>query len=559
MEVTKRPWLETYPRDYNPDLKPTFRNLLEALNRHIKEQPRSPAIHYFNTTISFKEFGELIDAFALFLKDLGVSRGDRVALYLQNVPQFAIAQFAIWKIGAIVVPLNPMYKEKELSYYIDDASIKVIVCLESLYKNILEKSSYCLDKLQHIITTSELDFYKYQDDHKEFLKESIKYEKLPTIDFMAATKKYLGMSIDSVELNNEEIAYLTYTSGTTGPPKGAMNTHANVIFNSEVYRHCWRLSSKDIILGVAPLFHVTGMIGHIGVSVVSAAPLVLYYRFDPEATMKMIQMWRPTCTIGAITVFISLMNSPLIQEYDLSCLKKVYSGGAPVIPAVVERFERLTNAYIHNVYGLTETTSPATMVPLGMRAPVDTGSGAISIGLPVPGHEVKIMDLEVPHREVEFGEVGELAIKGPGVIPGYWNKPDETARAIRDGWLYTGDVGTMDEKGWVYLIDRKKDMIIASGFKVWPREVEDILYLHPAVREAAVVGVPDPYRGETVKAFVALKAGFEGKVKEEEIIAHCKERLAAYKYPRQVEFVREIPKTVTGKFLRRALRQNGNQ
>jgi long-chain acyl-CoA synthetase len=248
------------------------------------------------------------------------------------------------------------------------------------------------------------------------------------------------------------------------------------------------------------------------------------------------------------------MNDPDLGKYDLSSFRKVYSGGAPVIPAVVERFEKLTGTYIHNVYGLTETTSPATLVPLGLRAPVDPSTGAIAIGVPIPSHEAKIVDLSDPQKELPPGEVGELAVKGPGIIPGYWNKPEETAHAIRQGWLFTGDVGTMDSKGWVYLLDRKKDMIIASGFKVWPREVEDTIYLHPSVREVAVVGVPDPYRGETVKAFVALKEEFEGKVTEEEIMAHCKERMAAYKYPRQVEFVKEIPKTTTGKFLRRALR-----
>jgi long-chain acyl-CoA synthetase len=335
-----------------------------------------------------------------------------------------------------------------------------------------------------------------------------------------------------------------------------MNTHGNVVFNSEVYRHCWKLTPSDAMLAVAPFFHVTGMVGHIGACIASGTPLILFYRFDPKTTFQMIERWKATCTIGAITVFIALMNDPEIGKVDLSSLQKVYSGGAPVIPAVVERFEKLTGTYIHNVYGLTESTSPATLVPLGLRAPVDSSTGAIAIGVPIPGHEAKIMDLGDPEKELPPGEVGELAIRGPGIIPGYWNKPEETAHAIREGWLFTGDVGTMDDKGWVYLLDRKKDMIIASGFKVWPREVEDTIYLHPAVREVAVIGVPDPYRGETVKAFVALKETYEGKVTNEEIISFCKERMAAYKYPREVEFVKEVPKTATGKFLRRALRNS---
>jgi long-chain acyl-CoA synthetase len=309
------------------------------------------------------------------------------------------------------------------------------------------------------------------------------------------------------------------------------------------------------MLGVAPLFHITGAIGHGGASVASGIPIALHYRFDPKTVFHTIERWKVTSTIGAITVFIALMNDPDIGKRDFLSFRMIYSGGAPVIPAVVDRFQDLTGVYIHNVYGLTESTSPALLVPLGLKAPVDPSTGAIAIGVPIPSTLVKIVDLEDPEKDLPPGEVGELTIKGPNIIPGYWNKPDETAHAIRRGWLFTGDVGTTDEKGWFYLLDRKKDMIIASGFKVWPREVEDMIYLVPGVREVAVVGIPDPYRGETVKAFVALKDGYEGKVTEEEILAFCKEKMAAYKYPRQVEFVKEVPKTPTGKFLRRALRK----
>jgi long-chain acyl-CoA synthetase len=493
------------------------------------------------------------DAFACALKNLGIGKGDRVALYLQNVPQFIIAQYGIWKAGGVVVPLNPMYKAKELTYYFRDASVRVLVCMESLYGEMIEKVVE-ETSVEHVITTSELDLLDPKSPLPFVLEESEKAKGLRTNDFATLLERHQGNHPSGIRLSSEDVAYLTYTSGTTGPPKGAMNTHGNVVFNSEVYRHCWKLTPSDIMLGVAPLFHVTGMVGHIGTCIASGTPLVLFYRFDPKTTFQMIERWKATCTIGAITVFIALMNDPEIGKHNFSTFRKVYSGGAPVIPAVVERFEKLTGTYIHNVYGLTESTSPATLVPLGMRAPVDPSTGAIAIGVPIPGHDAKIMDLSDPEKELPPGEVGELAIKGPGIIPGYWNKPEETAHAIRQGWLFTGDVGTMDNKGWVYLLDRKKDMIIASGFKVWPREVEDVIYLHPAVREVAVVGIPDPYRGETVKAFVALKEAFEGKVSGEEIMGFCKERMAAYKYPRDVEFVKEVPKTATGKFLRRAFR-----
>jgi long-chain acyl-CoA synthetase len=549
-----RKWLSLYPKEYLPDLTPEATNALDHLRKTVQHHGKSPALYYFDKVISYKELDEMSDAFACALEDLGVKKGDRIGLYLQNIPQFIIGQFGIWKSGGIIVPLNPMYREKELSYYFRDALVQVLLCMESLYGEMLRRVAKETG-VQHVVTTSELDFLDPKSPLPSILKGVEKATGLETSDFMKLLERYQGKHPPEAKLSRDDVAYLTYTSGTTGPPKGAMNTHGNVVFNSEVYRHCWKLTPSDIMLGVAPFFHVTGMVGHIGTCIASGTPLVLFYRFDPKTTFQMIEKWKATCTIGAITVFIALMNDPEIGNYDLSSFRKVYSGGAPVIPAVVERFEKLTGTYIHNVYGLTETTSPATLVPLGLRAPVDPSTGAIAIGVPIPSHEAKIVDLSDPQKELPPGEIGELAVKGPGIVPGYWNKPEETAHAIRQGWLFTGDVGTMDNKGWVYLLDRKKDMIIASGFKVWPREVEDTIYLHPSVREVAVVGVPDPYRGENVKAFVALKEGYEGKVTKEEIMAHCKERMAAYKYPRQVEFVKEVPKTATGKFLRRALRK----
>ena len=553
-----RRWLSLYPKDYSSDLIPEASNSLEHLRKTAQQHGNRPALYYFDKVISYKELDEMSDAFACALLDLGVKRGDRVSLYLQNIPQFIIGQYGIWKSGGIIVPLNPMYREKELSYYFRDASVKVLVCMESLYGEMVRRVGKEAG-VEHVVTTSELDFLDPTRPLPSILKGVEKIKGLETLDFIKLVEKYRGKHPPGVNFSREDVAYLTYTSGTTGPPKGAMNTHGNVAFNSEVYRHCWKLTPSDTMLGAAPFFHVTGMVGHIGTCIASGTPLILFYRFDPKTTFQMIEKWKATCTIAAITVFIALMNDPDIGKYDLSSFRKVYSGGAPVIPAVVERFEKLTGTYIHNVYGLTESTSPATLVPLGARAPVDPSTGAIAIGVPIPGHDAKIMDLGDPEKELPPGEVGELAVKGPGIVPGYWNKPDETAHAIRQGWLFTGDVGTMDSKGWVYLLDRKKDMIIASGFKVWPREVEDVIYLHPSVREVAVVGIPDPYRGETVKAFVALKEGYEGKVREEEIVAHCKDRMAAYKYPRQVEFVKEVPKTATGKFLRRAFRNPENK
>jgi long-chain acyl-CoA synthetase len=334
-----------------------------------------------------------------------------------------------------------------------------------------------------------------------------------------------------------------------------MNTHGNIAFNARVYQSMLRMDKNDVVLGAAPLFHVTGEVAHLAVSAFVGIPVVLSYRFDPGETLRLIERWKATMTVASITAYIALMNHPDITKRDLSSFIKAYSGGAPVSEAVVDQFKALTGLYIYNAYGMTETNSPSHLVPWETRAPVDAESGALSVGVPVPGCVVKIMDLDDQTKEVAPGDVGEIVDSGPMVVPGYWRKPEETAHAIRDGWIYTGDVGKMDENGWFYVLDRKKDMIVASGFKVWPRDVEDIIYQHPGVKETAVVGISDPYRGETVKAFVTPKEGMEASLTPEAIIAFCKERMAAYKYPRKVEILPEIPKTPTGKFLRRKLRE----
>jgi long-chain acyl-CoA synthetase len=296
----------------------------------------------------------------------------------------------------------------------------------------------------------------------------------------------------------------------------------------------------------------------IAVSSLSGAPLILYHRFDPAKTFEMIERWGATFSVAAITAYIALMNHPSSASAVLSTFTKVFSGGAPVAPSVVAEFENRFGHYVHNTYGLTESNSPSHITPMGARGPVDPQFGALAIGVPIPNCEAKIVDAADRTKDLPPGQAGELALRGPMIFPGYWNKPEATREAFHDGWFFTGDIAVMDEQGWFYIVDRKKDMIVASGFKVWPREVEDVLYQHPAVREAAVVGVPDPYRGESVKAFVALKEHWPEPVTALQLIEHCRERMAAYKYPRSVEFVPSIPKTATGKILRRQLRSQGS-
>jgi long-chain acyl-CoA synthetase len=472
---------------------------------------------------------------------------------MQNLPQFVIAQYAVWKVGGIVVPLNPMYKEKELDYYFQDSGARAIIALSSAYemsaRNIVGER-----KIEIVVTTSGLEFLTPHEPVPRILREEKDLRFPEALDFMELLKKYEGKVPDSKELSNHQAAYFTYTSGTTGPPKGALNTHRNIAFNAKFYTTFLRLAPPDVIFGVAPLFHVTGQVAHMAAAAYAGIPLVLSFRFDPEEALKLIERWKATMTLGATTVYISLMNHPDFRKEAFSSMTKVYTGGAPVPPAVVESFEKSCGAYIHNAYGLTETNSPSHFTPWGMRAPIDPETGALSVGVPICNSLSKIMDLETGKEELPPGEIGEIVVQGPMVVPGYWNKPEETAHAIRDGWLYTGDVGKMDEQGWFYVVDRKKDLINVSGFKVWPRDVEDVLYQHPAVREVAVIGVPDPYRGETVKAFVALKEEFKDQVTPAELTEFCKTRMAAYKYPRLVEITPEIPKTTTGKFLRRVLR-----
>jgi long-chain acyl-CoA synthetase len=551
-----RPWLKHYPSFMQPEIKPRFANGLEMLFATVQTMPEQPAMYYFDRAISYSELDRTSSALAFVLKQQGIRHGDRIALYLQNIPQFLIGMYGAWKVGAIVVPCNPMFKQHELDYHLNDSGAKALICLESLFEMVV-RDVIDNTKVELTITTCELD-YADQDPVPVLLRSSRKRWFDETLDMLELLEQYDGMNVEVPSLTPQDIAFLTYTSGTTGQPKGAMNTHANVVFNATCYQQWMQLDSNDVVIGVAPFFHITGLIAHLAVAALSGMPIILFYRFEPAEMLRLVEKWHGSFTVAAITVYIALLNHPDIRTRNLSSFKKAYSGGAPVSPAIVENFEKITNTYIHNIYGLTETTSPSHAVPLGVRSPVDPVSGALSVGVPIPNTICRIVGV-TNDQDLPPDSIGELITKGPEIVAGYWEKPEETAHAIRDGYLFTGDVAKMDEEGWFYLVDRKKDMIIASGFKVWPREVEDVLYQHPAVREAGVVGAPDPYRGETVIAYVSLKSGFEGKVTPERLIDFCKQRLANYKYPRQIEILEELPKTPSGKFLRRELRNISHQ
>jgi len=549
----QRPWLSSYPEWVPHDLVVSVETAIGDFLKSAASLADAPAIHYFDQPISYGDVDRWSNSLAAAFRAMGLRQGDRIIVDLQNVPQFLIAVYAAWKIGVIVVPLNPMCKEKELTYFCTDSGARLFVTMDEIAQR-LDLSFLKGSSVEQVITTSALDFLDVDSPRPEILSGCTRSSVPGCRDLRAILEEYKGERVDVYESSSDSIAYLTYTSGTTGQPKGAMNTQGNIAFSARVYQAMQRINGSDVVLGVAPLFHVTGEVAHAAIAALAGIPVVISYRFDPRETLRLIERWKVTMTVAAITVYIAWMNDPEVRKRDLSSFVKAYSGGAPVSSALVDQFKEMTGCYLHNVYGMTETNSPSHIVPLGSKAPVDPDSGALSVGVPVPNSISRICDSENPSRELAPDEIGEIVNRGPMIVPGYWNRPEETKNTIKDGWLYTGDVGKMDKAGWFYVVDRKKDLIIASGYKVWPRDVEDVIYQHPAVKEAAVIGIPDAYRGETVKAFVALKPGFEGSVPPQEIIGFCKERMAAYKYPRSVEFVAEIPKTLTGKFLRRALR-----
>ena len=544
-----RPWLGLYQPGQPADITPSHGDAL-ALWRGgagSAEAAHRPFLFYFDDPVTGADVDADSDALAVALAARGLGRGDRVALFLQNVPQFLIALLAAWKLGAIAVPVNPMLKERELRYVLADSGATAIVSLQDLWNSVGARA-VAGTSVTAAVTTSPLDYLTEVPP----LLAGVRPVATPgAVDLAELVQSHRGARPAPVTLGPDDVALLTYTSGTTGDPKGAMNTHGNVVFNACAFRQWMNLSRQDVVLGGAPLFHITGLIAHIAVAMLVPMPIALGYRFEPATIIRLTERYRCTFTVMAITAFTALANDPSVAEADLSSLTKAYSGGAPIAPSIVERFEREVGPYIHNIYGLTETTSPSHAVPFGRRAPVDPASGALSVGVPVFNTVVRILD--DAGKELPPGEVGEIATSGPMVVPGYWNKPDATERTLPGGELRTGDVGFMDHDGWFYLVDRKKDMIVASGYKVWPREVEDTLVRHPAVREAAVIGVPDAYRGETVWAFVSLRPG--ASATPGELTDFCRAELAAYKYPRRIEILSELPKTPTGKLLRRELRE----
>jgi long-chain acyl-CoA synthetase len=543
VEAMAQPWTALYPEGMSigggaaEDMLTLFRTAV-ALN------PQGEALIYFDQASDYAELDRQSEAFGAWLNARGVGKGDRVIVLAQNIPSFSAAVVAAWKLGAVPIPLNPMYRASELAKIFADAAPSAVLCQPGDQDEVAE--GLVRGGLKQVAIAVVSPHLGQSLNDTRVLPEAV--PALRGDDFEAILRDYAGASLPHLDVGPDELGLILYTSGTTGVPKGVMLSHRSLAFNARFLESWCHIDQSSRILAIAPFFHITGLVCHLCVAISARCSMIMNYRFDTHVVADMIRRWQPSFTIGAITAFNALNQNKDLSAADLACLKSVFSGGAPIPPALKQEIQDRLGIVIHPSYGMTETAAPAIFAPFGLDVPVL--DGALSIGIPIPGTHVRIMADD--GSEAPFGVAGEICMRGPQVMEGYWNKAEETAEVLRDGWMHSGDVGMMDEKGWVYIVDRKKDVIIASGFKVWPREVEDVLYAHPAVREAAVIGVADTYRGETVKAVVSLKAG--ASATHEDLVAHCRENLAAYKTPRLIEFLDDLPKTVSGKIQRAALR-----
>jgi long-chain acyl-CoA synthetase len=530
--TNEKAWLAHYPESIASTIDIPNIHLGQILQETTAKYPSNNALSFFGNKISYQQLLAISQAFTSALQNNQVQKGDRVAIMLPNCPQYVMAYYGVLAVGAIVTQLNPMLVEREIEYILNDSGAETIVVFDALYPRV--KSVQARTSLKNIIVVS------LQPSGQDFS---------PDDSFESFLAKGNG-KVNPVTIEPEhDIAVLQYTGGTTGRSKGAMLTHrnivANVIQSYEFFKEEMEIG-KEKCLTIIPLFHVFGMTSCMNLSIYTAAESIMLPRFELEEVLNTIKNEQPTIFPGVPTMYVAINSHPRAQEYGINSIRSCNSGSAPMPVELLREFEAKTGSQILEGYGLSEA-SPTTHCnpPFAERKP-----GSVGIGF--PNTEYKIVDLATGTQELPVGELGEVIIKGPQVMKGYWNMPEETANTLRDGWLFTGDIAKVDEDGFLYIVDRKKDMIIASGFNVYPRDIEEVLYEHPSVQEAVVIGVPDIYRGEDVKAFVVLKAGKTAT--EEEVINYCRQNLSAYKVPRQVEFRDQLPKTGVGKILRRALR-----
>ncbi len=550
--LAEKPWLRYYPPQIPLDIKANDETLPGMLRDSARRFPAQTALIFYGHKISYKELDEAADSFALSLVAQGLKPGDRVALLLPNCPQFVIAYYGALRAGAIVVPCNPLYVERELEQQLADAKAKILVTLTLFYK--LAKTVQPKVGLEKIIVGNIKDYFPPAlkvlftalKEQKEGHRAKLDGPESPAwADFLAAHTSKPAVYLPGVRA--DDVALFQYTGGTTGTPKAAVLTQRNLVTNA---RMCWAWlgngpKASATTLAVVPFFHVYGMTGALNLTVYSAGTLVLLPKFATKDVLKAIHRYHPTLFPGVPAMYIALLDAPDVGKYDLNSIEACISGAAPLPLEVQTRFEKLTGARLIEGFGMTEAS------PVTHGNPVYGRRKEGSIGLPFPGVRAKIVDLETGQTDLPVGEIGELVVAGPMVMQGYYNRPAETASALREGWLFTGDIARMDEDGYFYIVDRKKDMILSNGFNVYPRDVEEVLYQHPAIKEAVVIGAPNTRGDSTVKAFVVLKDGQTATA--DEIIAFCRERLTRYKAPRLVEFRDELPKTLIGKHLRRVL------
>jgi long-chain acyl-CoA synthetase len=512
-------------------------SIYDAFLNSVNTHSDYTAMIFYGQEISYAAFAKLVEQCAAALHARGIRKGDRVAVMLPNCPQYCIVFYACARLGAIVVQVNPMYVPREVEYTLQDSGAKALVVLDLLYSNL--QSLSCLENLDVCVIVSFLVPPQLPENGKvvtwnDWMQQAHNLPEPETID------------------PANDPAVIQYTGGTTGRSKGAVLTHRNIVANT--YQALAMTGDAGIrpgdkILTVIPLFHVYGMTVAMNYGIFNGATLILLPRFQVDEVLKTIKTYQPRFFPGVPTMYVAIANHPNVHEYGVDCIEVCNSGSAPLPLEVMKQFESKTGASLLEGYGLSEA-SPVTH---GNRIHHVRKPG--SIGIVAPGTEAGVVDLVTGETFVNIGELGELVIRGPQVMKGYWNMPEETAHTIRNGWLYTGDIARMDEDGYFYIVDRKKDMIISSGYNVYPRDVEEVLYQHPNVQEAVVVGVPDAYRGETVKAVVVLKEQADPEEMKQALDVWCRERLAPYKVPRIYEFRTELPKTAVGKILRRALRE----
>ncbi len=550
--VNKETWYASYPKEVPIFIDYPKVSLAQLLVQSANEFPHQDAIHFMGKRITYQALLKKSYQFAHALQKLGVKKGDRVAIMLPNSPQGVISYYGALMLGAVVVQTNPLYTERELEHQLKDSGAEVIIALDLVYSRVMNVKP--LTSLKHVIVTSIKDFLPFPKNYLYPLKMkkdgiNLKIEMKENVYQFTTLIRASSEAPILEEVNpDEDIALLQYTGGTTGVAKGVMLTHKNLVANV-VQESFWLYKAekgKEKILGALPFFHVFGMTAVMNLTIYIAGTMILVPKFNVEDVLQLIQKEKPTFFPGAPTMYIAINNHPKVKEYDLSSIQACISGSAPLPLEVQEKFEKLTGARLVEGYGLTESS------PVTHANPIWEKRKNGSIGIPWPDTLAKIVDSET-WEEVEDGQIGELAVFGPQIMKGYWHRQEDTDKILRDGWLLTGDVAKVDDEGYFYIVDRKKDMIIAGGFNIYPREVEEILFEHPAVQEAAVIGIPDPYRGETVKAYIVLKNN--QTVSEDELDQFCRKYLASYKVPRLYEFRNDLPKTIVGKVLRRTLLQ----